>query len=670
MSTLPRAILPALAGIVLHGQQLPYPTYVNPSALFVGGGSATITLVNQNYTAGLTALWNGSPRVTSQTSNGSYTVAVTASDLAAVQLAQIAMVNVQSGAVVDTVNFPVVYNVLPSGVAYDATRNLVYLATPAQPGDPTFPGNAVVALNVTSGKIGSVLQIGSRLGDLALSDDASALYVVVEGDNVVRRIDPSTFSAAGDFNFRPPGTVGTYPNASGYNNDIITVVPGKPDTVALAFYPDVGISNTQISIYDNGVPRPNGIVSGDSGFSSMLFSPDGSYFFQDGVFISSNTQNSPDYPVVSRYSVDTSGISTQNAPFASGGGATAIVNSTLYTALATAIDYTTMTVTGSFGIGGPIAVDTTNQRAYILFSPPSVNEAPAPPPELVAFSLASLETLGSQAVRITSIGNLNGSEKLIRFGVDGFIIPSSSGLLIFHTPLAGPAPATSLNAVVNAASQQSGPIAPGEILTIYGTNLGPVTPQSAVSNAGVFPSSLDNVQVWFGRLPGTPLLGYQGQINVVAPFELQPGTAVNLQVWYYGNPSAQISLPVTAAAPALFTQNGSGKGPVAVINQDGSINTASPAGTYVSLYGTGGGIAPNAIDGAVARDAESLGATASVTIGGQSAQVLYAGAAPGLVNGVFQLNVQLPANLSSGPAAIVVSINGQNSAQGATLEIR
>jgi uncharacterized protein (TIGR03437 family) len=107
-----------------------------------------------------------------------------------------------------------------------------------------------------------------------------------------------------------------------------------------------------------------------------------------------------------------------------------------------------------------------------------------------------------------------------------------------------------------------------------------------------------------------------------------------------------------------------------VVNQDGSVNTASPAGSIVSLYGTGGGIVSGAVDGELARAAVNYSGPVTVTIAGRNAIVSYAGSAPGLVNGAFQLNVQIPAGVPSGQAAITVSINGQSSTQGATLEIR
>jgi uncharacterized protein (TIGR03437 family) len=659
----------ALASTVLYGQQLPYPTSINPGFVYVGSGATNLSLGNYSYPTGLTALWNGSARPTSLDtsfgSSGTYKVALAASDLAVPQLATIAMVDGKSGAVIDTVYVPVGYNVTPTGVAFDSVRSRLYIATPAKPGDSRFPGNSVVAIDPASGQIGPSLQIGGTLGDLALSDDASALYVVVAGLSLVRRINPATMTAAGDFAV-PAGASQSSSSALAANN-LIAVMPGHPGTVVLQYTSVTGNTGTQLAIFDNGVQRPNAITPACCSSAGLLFSPDGKYFFQGGIM---NTAPGSAYSTF-RYSVGSTGIPKQTPVSAAGYGPAAISGGALYTSLANVIDYQTMTVTGNLGVGGPIAVDGAVQRAYLLYTPPPYDDGGSTPQiELVAFALPSLEPLGSQAVGCTAITSLNDSEKLIHFGGDGFVLPSNLGLLIFHTPLAGPGPATSAAAVVNAASQQGGVIAPGEILTLYGTVLGPASPQAAVSQNGVFPSWLGNVQVWFGSLPGTLLMVYQGQINVVAPFELRPGSTVNAQVWYFGLPSAQIALPVVAAAPALFTRDGSGSGLVAVINQDGSVNTPAPAGSVVMLYGTGGGATANAVDGAMARGAYLLSATAHVSIAGQDAPVSYAGAAPGLVNGVFQLNVLVPADVPSGAAAITVTINGQSSPKGATLAIR
>jgi uncharacterized protein (TIGR03437 family) len=57
-------------------------------------------------------------------------------------------------------------------------------------------------------------------------------------------------------------------------------------------------------------------------------------------------------------------------------------------------------------------------------------------------------------------------------------------------------------------------------------------------------------------------------------------------------------------------------------------------------------------------------------VGGRDAAVLYAGAAPGLTTGVFQINLQVPDGTPPGIVPVVVTVNGVASPQGVTLEIR
>jgi uncharacterized protein (TIGR03437 family) len=59
-----------------------------------------------------------------------------------------------------------------------------------------------------------------------------------------------------------------------------------------------------------------------------------------------------------------------------------------------------------------------------------------------------------------------------------------------------------------------------------------------------------------------------------------------------------------------------------------------------------------------------------VSIGGQQALWTYIGEAPGMVAGVMQLNVQIPAGVPSGPLAIQVSIGGNMSQNGITVSVQ
>jgi uncharacterized protein (TIGR03437 family) len=111
----------------------------------------------------------------------------------------------------------------------------------------------------------------------------------------------------------------------------------------------------------------------------------------------------------------------------------------------------------------------------------------------------------------------------------------------------------------------------------------------------------------------------------------------------------------------------SGKGPGAIVNQNGTVNSAAhpaPRGSIVSLYGTGGGATtPLLLDGYldVAAPYGLISSTVQVPVGGQSASVPYAGGAPYLINGAFQMNVQIPATATTGLADLVVSVGSMSS---------
>jgi uncharacterized protein (TIGR03437 family) len=170
------------------------------------------------------------------------------------------------------------------------------------------------------------------------------------------------------------------------------------------------------------------------------------------------------------------------------------------------------------------------------------------------------------------------------------------------------------------------------------------------------------------------------QINGVVPYEIQGLTNVQVQVSYQGLTSRPFPLVSAAAVPALFTNNGTGSGPAAALNQDGSYNTpGSPAakGSYVVLYMTGEGqTVPAGITGQVTTVSPTPPATplpalpVAVLINGQPASVAFYGEAPGLVSGVMQLNVQIPANALSGNLPVQVTVGPNTTQAGITISVQ
>ena len=130
------------------------------------------------------------------------------------------------------------------------------------------------------------------------------------------------------------------------------------------------------------------------------------------------------------------------------------------------------------------------------------------------------------------------------------------------------------------------------------------------------------------------------------------------------------------AAPGIVTLDASGQGTGAVLNQDGTVNGISnPAapGSIVSIYATGEGQTdpPGLTGSVIASDLKKPVLPVTVTIGGQPAQVVYAGSSPGLISGIMQVNAQVPDGIASGAAVpLVMTVGGINSKLNVTIAVQ
>jgi uncharacterized protein (TIGR03437 family) len=226
--------------------------------------------------------------------------------------------------------------------------------------------------------------------------------------------------------------------------------------------------------------------------------------------------------------------------------------------------------------------------------------------------------------------------------------------------------------VLNAASVVSGPVAPGEIVTLIGSGIGPSIASTPASLATS--TVLGSTSVLFDGKPGPLLYAAANQINAIVPFEVQNVT--QMLITSNGQVLAGFPLPVAAASPAIFTLDASGVGQGAVLNQDSTVNSPSnPAGrgTVVVLFATGAGLmSPTPADGQVTGDILAHPTLpVSVQIGGTDAEVVYAGAAPGLVAGLLQVNCTVPASVAPGDSVPVgLAVGGISSPPGVMLSIR
>jgi len=224
------------------------------------------------------------------------------------------------------------------------------------------------------------------------------------------------------------------------------------------------------------------------------------------------------------------------------------------------------------------------------------------------------------------------------------------GPALFHLSPNASARILPLACVGNAASFATGPVAPGEMATLFGSGLGPqLGVQTTATLANPYPTQAGNVEVTFDGTPAPLLWVQDAQINLAVPWSVA-GPNTKVCVTYNNVQSNCLSLPVAQAAPGVFTLDGTY---AAALNQDGSINSAAnpaPPDSIVAIFATGlGPINPPQSDGSLvglplpvntlslmleAQQCPSTGCLQRVS----TLNPLYAGPAPYLISGTSQIN--------------------------------
>jgi uncharacterized protein (TIGR03437 family) len=254
------------------------------------------------------------------------------------------------------------------------------------------------------------------------------------------------------------------------------------------------------------------------------------------------------------------------------------------------------------------------------------------------------------------------------------------------TRLSGLGPA--IAGITNSASGATGPVAPGEVISIYAhpdTNpIGPTTSASLqFDQGGKVTTTLGGARLHFLPIDVyAPLLYVSaGQINAVVPYEVAGLTSVTAHIEYAGQTSDAVTLQVVSTKPGIFSLDGSGVGPGAILNHDGITingpNHPEPRGGYIVLYVTGEGqTSPPGVSGKITTAASAPPLTPAplagveVRLNGQSASTSFIGEAPSLVSGVLQINVRVPDTISPGNVPVQVIIGGNPSPTGVTVAVQ
>ena len=498
---------------------------------------------------------------------------------------------------------------LPSAIAVDSvgslyiadSNNSVVRKVDTNGTITTVAGNGVSGYSGDGGSATSA-QFSSPLG--VAVDSAGDLYIADAGNNRIRMVNPA----------------------------------GVIDTVA---------GNSDVNWYyagDGGVPTnatlsyPTGLFLDSSG---NLYIAD-QFYNEVRVLIPSGLQ-----PIFTVQSAHTGKFVTgQSGSYAVTISNAAYAGSTSGPVTFTASVPTGMTVTSLSGAGWNCSANQCTRSDAL------VGGASYPP---VTVAVAITATAGNQATPQFSVSGGGG----IAAGVGDFTVI---------------APAPSIAAVLNAASFQPG-IEDGSWVSIFGTNLSNSTRawQSSDFVAGSLPTTLDGVSVTIAGLPAALSYISPTQLNVQVPLTGQTGP-VSVVVTNNTVVSPAAFATISPEAPGVFTfgPGGNKYAAAVVLNNDGTYDYLGPAGLFGSatttrparpgdvleLYATGlGATNPSVPPGTLFSGAAPLVGSATVMIGGASAQPIWAG----LVEpGLYQLNVTVP-NVPTGDQPLLVEVDGATS---------
>jgi uncharacterized protein (TIGR03437 family) len=240
-----------------------------------------------------------------------------------------------------------------------------------------------------------------------------------------------------------------------------------------------------------------------------------------------------------------------------------------------------------------------------------------------------------------------------------------------------PPPSFTAAGVVHGATFTPGPVAPGLIVSIFGSRLGPASVRtSELLPDGRLSTSLAGVRVWFDGVPAPILFVSAEQVSAIVPYATAGKSRTAVQVEVDGRKSDLVEVPVTDVAPGIFTVGASGRGQAAMVNWNGTLNTpanGAPRDSVVTFFATGAGQTdpPGADDGQLTDALPQPAAAVRVFVGGAPVRVEYAGPVRGLPPALLQVTAYLPedAPLFS-QVFLELEIAGKRSPAGVTFAIR
>ncbi len=229
------------------------------------------------------------------------------------------------------------------------------------------------------------------------------------------------------------------------------------------------------------------------------------------------------------------------------------------------------------------------------------------------------------------------------------------------------APPAALSQVLNAASLMPGPIAPGEIVTIQGSSVGPSPAIAAtIPKTGSVPTTLAGTTVMVNGTAAPIISTGSTATTFQVPYEVGTSSSASIVLSFGGQTTAALTVPVGPSAPGLVTSNGSGLGQLLAMNSDGSVNSAkNPArlGQPLSIFTTGAGqTTPASKTGAIQETtAVSVSMPVWVYIGGLPANFVTTSGVAGSLTDNVSIQCIIPNEIVPGQTSVSITVGSGNS---------
>jgi hypothetical protein len=395
-----------------------------PAIPQIGSGTGQVVVYGSGFFPNSTIYWNGSARATTYAGEGALVAALTAADLQQVGEGSVTVTTPAPGGGTSAAATATIYGRLQNiQILHEAYNPVTQMLFATVANNSANYANSLVVINPVTMQVVSTLLSGGQPDALALSSDASMLYVSLDSTQSVAQLS----LPAGTVNFTvqlPLPSSKLYPS-NGIMASALAVIPGKAHSWV------VGLCNANVSpcgvgvaVYDDSTPRPTEESGIDLTANSFTFASD------PAVVYSTEFNQSP--PDISSYAIASSGVTlTATSTFdgSAGGGTLASDGNLIYVSNGQVINPATLAVEFTYPQGSQaMALDNANQRLFFAGNTFTSYDYGL---GLTAVDKNSEVTVGAPI----SFPEYGSAQDVQRFGAKGIVIDQGSQLIFLQSSL-------------------------------------------------------------------------------------------------------------------------------------------------------------------------------------------------------------------------------------------